>query len=298
MNSWHIAVLGLGIIGSRAAKNLQQVATSDSGDSPKEGGHSCPPITTVSTWSRTWKGLPNEVPTVEAAVASANLVLLYLKDSTAVREVVAMVLAQPFEGRILVNHSTIDLPTTKWLEAECAARGVVFLDCPFTGSREAAAGAGLVYYAGGPSEWIDKVEPVLLRSGKAVLRCGEVGTATIMKLVTNLISACTVQALAEALATATRHGISPAALTEAVGMNASGSVLAAMKLPTMASGDFDTHFSLANMLKDSRYVLELAADAGLDTPAIRAVSARMAELCNQGLAEKDYSALAAPYLQA
>lgn len=298
MTSWNIAVLGLGIIGSRAAKNLQQAAAAYSGDSPEEGGHSCAPIAAVTTWNRTPKGLPGELPTVEQAVADANLVLLYLKDSAAVREVALKVLAQPFEGRLLVNHSTIDLATTQWLASECAAKGVVFLDCPFTGSREAAAGAGLVYYAGGPAEWIDKVEPVLLKSGKAVLRCGEAGTATIMKLVTNLISACTVQALAEALATATCHGISPAALTQAVGMNASGSVLAAMKLPTMATGDFDTHFSLANMLKDSRYVLDLAAGAGLDTPAIRAVSARMAELCEQGLAEKDYSALAAPYLKA
>jgi 3-hydroxyisobutyrate dehydrogenase-like beta-hydroxyacid dehydrogenase len=296
MTCWNIAVLGLGIIGSRAAKNLQRATGSGPDDGLKEGSRSCPPISSVSTWNRTPKGLPGELPTVEQGIASANLVLLYLKDSAAVREVAAKVLAQPFEGRVLVNHSTIDLATTKWLEAECSAKGVAFLDCPFTGSREAAAGAGLVYYVGGPAGWIDKVEPVLLKSGKAVLRCGEVGTATIMKLVTNLISACTVQALAEALATATRHGISPEALTEAVDMNASGSVLAAMKLPTMASGDFDTHFSLANMLKDSRYVLDLAAEAGLDTPAIRTVSARMAELCEQGLAEKDYSALAAPYL--
>ena len=130
-----------------------------------------------------------------------------------------------------------------------------------------------------------------------MLKTGEAGTATILKLVTNLISACTVQALAEALATATRHGIEPETLTEAVGMNASGSVLAAMKLPTMAAGDFDTHFSLSNMLKDSRYVLALAKQAGIETPAIRTVSARMEELCERGLADKDYSALAAPYLE-
>ncbi len=280
MTSWNIAVLGLGIIGSRAARNLEQAD-----------------IGPVATWNRTPKGLPGERATVEEAAADANLVLLYLKDGPAVREVAARVLALTGKDRVLVNHSTVDLATTRWLEAECAAREVIFVDCPFTGSREAAAAAGLVYYAGGPAEWIDKVEPVLLKSGKAVLRCGATGTATIMKLVTNLISACTVQALAEALATATRHGISPEALTEAVAMNASGSMLAAMKLPTMAKGDFDTHFSLANMLKDSRYVLDLAAEAGVETPAIRAVSARMSELCADGLGEKDYSALAAPYLE-
>jgi len=282
MNSptWKIAVLGLGIIGSRAATNLAKAG-----------------LGPVTAWNRTPKGLPGECPTLEEAAQDANLVLLYLKDSLAVRAVATKLFALPAAERVIVNHSTIDLATTKWLAEECEARGIVFLDCPFTGSREAAAGAGLVYYAGGPKEWIDKVEPVLLKSGKAVLRTGEAGTATIMKLVTNLVSACTVQALAEALATATSHGIAPEALTEAVALNASGSVLAAMKLPTMAKGDFDTHFSLENMLKDSRYVLELADEAGLDTPAIKAVSERMAELCENGFAEKDYSALAAPYLK-
>jgi len=282
MTSWNIAVLGLGIIGSRAASLLGEAG-----------------IGAVTTWNRTPKGLPGECPTVEAAAADANLVLLYLKDGPAVREVAARLFELPAAAeRVLVNHSTVDLATTRWLAEECAARGIGFLDCPFTGSREAAAKGGLVYYAGGSSALIDRVEPVLLHTAKSVLRCGETGTATIMKLVTNLISACTVQALAEALATATRHGIAAEALTEAVALNASGSVLAAMKLPTMAKGDFDTHFSLSNMLKDSRYALELAAEAGIDTPAIRAVSGRMQELCDSGLADKDYSALAAPYLKA
>ena len=273
-----IAVLGLGIIGSRVASHLEKA------------GH-------VKTWNRTPKGLPNEVASVEEAIADADLVCLYLKDATATREVAARIFAAPSRERVLVNHATIDLPTTRWLAEECAARGIGFLDCPFTGSREAAAAGALVYYAGGPDELIDRVEPVLLRSGKSVLRCGAAGTATIMKLVTNLISACTVQALAESLATATSHGISPEALTHAVSLNACGSMLASMKLPTMAKGEFDTHFSLSNMLKDSRYVLELAGEAGLDTPAIRTVSQRMQDLCDQGLADRDYSALAAPYVQ-
>ncbi len=273
-----IAVLGLGIIGSRAAAHLEKAGR-------------------VKTWNRTPRGLPNEAASVEDAIADADLVLLYLKDALATREVAARIFAAAPRERVLVNHATIDLPTTRWLADECAARGIGFLDCPFTGSREAAAAGALVYYAGGPEELIHRVEPVLLRSGKSVLRCGAAGTATIMKLVTNLISACTVQALAESLATATRHGIAPEALTHAVSLNACGSVLAAMKLPTMAKGEFDTHFSLSNMLKDSRYVMALAAEAGLDTPAIRTVSQRMQELCDQGLADRDYSALAAPYVQ-
>jgi 3-hydroxyisobutyrate dehydrogenase-like beta-hydroxyacid dehydrogenase len=279
MSAWNIAVLGLGIIGSRAHSLLAASG-----------------IGAVSAWNRTPKGISGEKADLEAACTDANLIVLYLKDAAAVRSVAARIFALPPAERILVNHSTVDLETTRWLIRECAERGIGFIDGPFTGSREAAAGGALVYYAGGPEELVNRVEPVLLLTARSVLRSGPAGTATILKLVTNLISACTVQALAESLATATRHGIEPAQLIDAVARNACGSPLAAMKLPTMASGDFDTHFSLSNMLKDSRYALELAAEAGLETPALQAVSRRMAELCDAGLADRDYSALASPYL--
>ncbi len=279
MSDRRIAVLGLGIIGSRAYSLL------------KESG-----VGTVKAWNRTPKGLPGEVGDLEEACFDANLIVLYLKDAAAVRAMAERIFALPAGKRALVNHSTVDLETTRWLCGECANRGIGFLDCPFTGSREAAAGGALVYYAGGTDELIDEIEPVLLITAKSILRCGPAGSATVLKLVTNLISACTVQALAESLATATRHGIRPDQLIDAVARNACGSPLAAMKLPTMASGEFETHFSLSNMLKDSRYALDLAAEAGIETPAIQAVSRRMAELCDAGLADRDYSALASPYL--
>lgn len=276
MTTEKIAVLGLGIIGSRAVSRLK---------GPGE----------VSCWNRTPKGLPGETATVEEAVSGAGWVSLYLKDAPAVREIATRTFAALSPGAIVANHSTIDLDTTRWLGAECESRSLRFLDCPFTGSREAAASGALVYYAAGDPVLIDRYEPLLLRTGKAIIRCGETGNATILKLVTNLVSACTVQALAESLATATRHGIPAASLIDAISLNACGSPLAAMKLPGMAAGDFDTHFSLENMLKDSRYVLDLAVQAGIDTPAIRTVSERMAELCSSGLGPLDYSALAAPY---
>jgi 2-hydroxy-3-oxopropionate reductase len=117
----------------------------------------------------------------------------------------------------------------------------------------------------------------------------------VLKLATNLISACTVQAMAESLAIATHHGVSAECLMQAVSENACASALTAMKFPSMAAGDYEAHFSMANMGKDSRYMLALAESAGLTTPAIEAVSKRMGELCDAGLGDLDFSALAKPY---
>lgn len=278
MSQTQVAVIGLGIIGSRCAENLAKSVR-------------------VKSWNRTPKGLPHEAADLPDAIQGSSWISLYVKDAAAVRELLPVILEHAEKDAVVMNHATIDLATTRWAAEQCAAAGLGFLDCPFTGSRDAAQGAGLVYYLGGDPELTLRATPVLQKTSKQIILSGMIGTATILKLITNLISACTVQALAEALGTATSHGITAESVLEAVGVNAHNSVLAQMKLPKMAVGDFETHFSLENMLKDSRYVLDLAREAGVETPSIAAVSARMAEVCAQGHAQDDFSALAAPYLK-
>ena len=280
LTSGRAAVLGLGIIGSRVAARLAGSGWQ------------------LRCWNRTPKGLPGEAPTPEAAVADADIISIYLKDAPALRAVMQQLAPALREGQIVLNHATVDLDTTHWLERLCAERGCQFLDAPFTGSKLAAAAGQLVYYTGGDEELVRLVEPYLRLSGRELLPCGAVGSATVVKLATNLISACTVQALAEALAIATRHGVAADPFIHAVAENFCGSPLAKFKLPTMAAGDFEAHFSLDNMRKDSAYALDLAASAGVTTPAISAVSQRMTELCADGLGQLDFSALAQPYLAA
>ncbi len=273
------AVLGLGIIGSRVFSQLVGAGWD------------------VACWNRTPKGLMGETTTPEDAVRDAAVISLYLKDSPATREVMGRIERHLQPGQIVLNHATLDLETTRWMEQTCLASGCPFLDAPFTGSKMAAANGQLFYYVAGDEELASFLEPYLSITSKGQLYCGEVGSATVLKLATNLISACTVQALAESLAVATHHGISPDCLVRAVAENACASGLSGMKLPTMVAGNFETHFSLSNMGKDSRYMLELAESAGLETPAIAAVSKRMEALTAQGLGDMDYSAVVKPYLR-
>jgi 3-hydroxyisobutyrate dehydrogenase/glyoxylate/succinic semialdehyde reductase len=274
-----VAVLGLGIIGSRASARLMDAGWN------------------VACWNRTPKGVAGETPGPAEAAEGAAVVSIYLKDAPALREVAGWIgeVLQP--GQVLLNHSTLDLETTKWLEDFCLARECRFLDAPFTGSKLAAGNGQLVYYIGGDPALADELEPFLAVTSKSRLYCGPVGSATIVKLATNLISACTVQAMAESLAITTLHGVPAECLVKAVAENVSSSTLTTMKFPMMIAGDFETHFSLSNMGKDSRYMLALAEAAGVETPAIAAVSRRMTELAADGLGELDFSVVAKPYLQ-
>ncbi len=274
-----VAVLGLGIIGSRACSRLSEAGWD------------------VTCWNRTPKGVAGEMPAPEAAIEGAAIVSMYLKDAPATREVMERIESFLQPGQIVLNHATLDLETTLWLHETCQSRGCRFLDTPFTGSKVASANGQLVYYVGGDSELADELESYLSITSKGRIHCGGVGAATVVKLATNLISACTVQAMAESFAIATRHGVSAECLIEAVSQNACASVLTGMKFPSMAAGNFETHFSLSNMGKDSRYMLALAESAGLETPAIAAVSKRMEQLAADGLGDLDYSSVVKPYLQ-
>lgn len=275
--STSIAILGLGIIGSRCANQLVQANYN------------------VRTWNRTPKNRSDESPLAKEAVQGTSFVALYLKDGIAVREVFDSIRESLTAQQTILNHSTIDLDTTRWLAEQCEIIGCAFLDCPFTGSKAAAGQGALVYYIGGDLATLEHSRKPLEVTSKEIKHLGPVGSATIIKLATNLISASTVQALSEALAITTAHGVAADVLTDAVASNASGSVLAAMKLPTMAKGDFDTHFSLENMLKDSQFVIQLAEEAGLNTPGILATAEAMAAGCKKGDAQLDFSALFKAY---
>ncbi|TAG08126.1 MAG: NAD(P)-dependent oxidoreductase [Verrucomicrobia bacterium] len=271
------AILGLGIIGRRASERLI--------------GHGWP----VQRWSRTPRGLAYECTSAREAITGAAIISIYLNDGPAVLALVHELLPHLLPEQVVLNHATVDLPTTLEVAKLLEKVGCSFLDAPFTGSKVAAEQGNLFYYAGGNSRVIDAVQPYLALTSRGTLRCGEIGSATLIKLTTNLISACTVQAMSEALGLATHHGVDAAILIDAVAENASASPLTKMKFEQIAREDYAAHFSLNNMWKDSRYMLDLAAAVDLEVPAIAAVSKRMAELCAAGQGELDFASLAKPY---
>jgi 3-hydroxyisobutyrate dehydrogenase-like beta-hydroxyacid dehydrogenase len=273
-----VSIFGLGIIGSRCTDCLLSAGYK------------------IRPWNRTKGKHKLQIEKLETTVQS-DVFCFYLKDGVACREVFNDLrpflseLNQLSKGKTLINHSTVDLETTLWLAKECEKIGMGFLDCPFTGSKDASAEGNLVYYAGGELELLETHRSLLEVTSKEIHHLGKIGNATIVKITTNLISACTIQAISEAMAISLAHGITAEQLTQAVSSNASGSLLSKMKMPRMASGDFEAHFSLSNMLKDSKFALDLADQKGLLTPGIAATSKQMQALADLGHGDLDYSAL-------
>ena len=262
-----VSILGLGIIGSRIARHMISL-----GDD-------------VTVWNRTPReGYPRTAASPADAVRASRIIQIYLKDRDACLEVFEQMRGALTPEHVILNHSTIDLATVDKLSLMCSGIGCTYVDCPFTGSRMPAEKGELVYYAGTDSSTLERMRPVLEHSSKDILHAGGVGAGTVVKLVTNMISATMVQSLSEALAITQAYGISPQLLGQAISRNVIASPLAAFKLPLMAERDFSTHFSLDNMRKDGVYAQELAAEKGIQPPVAALVSSIMDRLCREGRA--------------
>lgn len=273
--SLKIGVLGLGIIGSRVAENV------------RKAGHE------VFVWSRTPRPLPNFMPTPLAVAEAASVIQIFVRDSEALLE--ALREMQPALGpdHIVMNHATVSKAATLEAAKLCAQSGASFLDAPFTGSKMAALNGKLVYYIGGSAELLERVRPALAASAAKILPVGNVGDAMVLKIVTNLVSSVTVEALAEAAAITRSQGIGLDKLLEALESNANYSTLIGMKLPTIIKADFEAHFSLRNMLKDADFARALAAEKQLDTPALECTAAVMRRNVEAGKGDLDFSVIGA-----
>lgn len=272
-------IAGLGIIGQRVAASLRA-----KGLAP-------------ATWNRTPRPEePGWTPSPAALAKDSDVIQLFVTDGRAVLDVLEEMLPELGPGKIVIQSSTISLADTHAAAKLVTGTGAAFLDAPFTGSKDASAVGQLVYYIAGDPEVIETARPVLEASSKDILLCGTVGSATVLKLVTNMVSSTIVGILSEAMGITAAQGIALTKFQAALERNAAASGVSNLKVPSMIAADFTPHFSLKNMLKDASFALQLASESGLELPILSTVAEGMAAMAGNGHGEEDFSVMAANYL--
>ncbi|MDF1859848.1 MAG: NAD(P)-dependent oxidoreductase [Verrucomicrobiales bacterium] len=269
-----VGVIGLGIIGSRVAGLLRETDRH------------------VYVWNRTPKPVPNFLSSPAEVAKLADVIHIFVVDGKALVEVVDQMKDELSKRHTILCNSTADPQSV--VEAYQIAKdaGASFLDLPFTGSKLAAEKGALTYYAGGDPAVVDRVRTILEISARQILYCGRVGEASILKIATNMISATTMEILAEAYGLVSAAGIDPHKLSEALELNAGHSPLIAAKLASVMEGDYAPHFSLKNMFKDAQYGLGLGKSLGLELPALSTTASLMFRAMQKGKGEQDFSVLA------
>jgi 3-hydroxyisobutyrate dehydrogenase-like beta-hydroxyacid dehydrogenase len=273
----NVGVIGLGIIGSRVAAHLRE-----------KGFH-------VFVWNRTVRRVPNFVGTPGEIAEMCDCLQIFVSDDDALLEVANQLTSALAPRHIVLAHSTVSPHSMRAAAEIVERRGARFIEAPFTGSKMAAEKGELVYYVAGDDAALREARPILEASSKEIMVIGEIGQATAVKIATNMVTAASVQAAAEALALVQTVGLPVEKLAEAMRGNASYSETLAMKLPKMIEADFEPHFSLKHMLKDMQIASRLGLSHYIELAVTGATRERLLEQMQRGYGDDDYSAVARKY---
>lgn len=273
------AFLGLGALGRAIAGRL--IATG----------------TDLVVWNRTAAradGLDApRAATPAAAAAAADVVLLCLADSAAVRSVLHdQGLLAACRGKLIVDTTTNHYRDVLDFHRDAAAAGAAYLECPVAGSVMPASNGALTLLAGGRAEDLRRARPLLDRMGATLFHWEEPGLATRMKLVNNLALGGIMAVLAEALKVGEAAGLDRARVLDVLAAGGGESLVLRAKKQKLLERDWAPHFKVGTILKDLNYLLELAGESGAEAPVAEQVKGRFAGAVANGRGDLDFAAVA------
>lgn len=211
-----------------------------------------------------------EVAATPAAVAAASdIVMTMVADGEALEAIYFgdEDFAAGLAGGVAVDMSTIGPRWARDLAARLAAAEVAFVEAPVSGSVAAAEAATLTILGGGTEADFERVLPALSAIGDPVLRLGEIGAGSLLKLAINAMVYGINQCLAEALVLAERGGIDPSLAYDAILSSAAAAPIVSYRRDAFLAPD-TTPVALALALeeKDLRLTAEAAEELGSPLP--------------------------------
>lgn len=282
--SMNIGFVGLGIMGSAMAVNLQKAGYR------------------LTVWNRAADKC-NQLRANGALVAispkavaeSCDLVISMLADPAAVlsvRDGADGIIAGLKAGTGYIDMSTVDQETAQQSSQACLAKGALFLEAPVAGSRKPAEDATLTIMAAGDRTLYDKAYPLFEKMGKKILFLGEVGNAARMKLTNNLIMGGMLTAFCEGMALAAKTGLDTGQMLEILDSGAMSNPMFRLKGPLIAQkNEFPAAFPLKHMQKDLRLALQFAEAASQPLFVTATVNELFKKALAAGLADSDFSAV-------
>ncbi len=229
------------------------------------------------------------------AAAAGDVIITMLPDGPQVEEAVlgpGGVLEGARAGSILVDMSSISPMVSQKVGAASEAKGVEFLDAPVSGGEPKAIDGTLAIMVGGKADVFAKVEPILAKMGSSVTLTGAVGAGNVTKLANQIMVACNIAAMGEALTLATKAGLDPEVVFNAVKGGLAGSTVLNAKAPMVISRNFKPGFRINLHQKDLRNALLAAESLKVSLPLTSLVQQMLVSLINDGKGNLDHSAIA------
>lgn len=283
-----IGFIGLGIMGRPMGKNLLKA------------GHElvvCGHKNTASVGEMVSAGA-KAVATPKQVAEQTEVVITMLPNSPEVKQVILGadgVIEGAKAGLIVVDMSSIAPLVSRELAAVLAEKGVEMLDAPVSGGQPKAIDGTLSVMVGGKKEVFDRCFPIFKSMAASVVLTGDIGAGNVTKLANQVIVALNIAAMSEALVLATKAGVAPELVYQAIRGGLAGSAVLDAKAPLVMDRKFNPGFRVNLHIKDLANALETAHEIGVPLPLTAAVMETMQALKTDGMGDLDHSALARYY---
>ena len=200
--------------------------------------------------------------------------------SAAVMEADDGILAGLGAGKIWAEMSTTDEAEVTRLGAKVAATGADAVDCPVSGGCHRAATGNIAIFAGCERSVFERMLPVLTLLGRRVLHTGPLGSASMLKVMTNYLATANLITLSEALVTCKATGLDLNTTYEAIRISSGNSFVHETESQVILNGSRDINFTMDLVIKDISLFQELADRAGVPLE----ISPKMIEIFKDGAA--------------
>lgn len=282
-----IGFIGLGIMGKPMAKNLQKaghdlVVHDTNQDSVKE----------LTAGGASAAGSPKEV------TEQTNLIITMLPNSPHVKTVALGekgIIEAAAAGKTLIDMSSIAPLVSQEVGKALAEKGMQMLDAPVSGGEPKAVDGTIAIMAGGKEEVFEKYKEVLLVMGASAVLCGDIGSGNTTKLANQIIVALNIAAVGEAMTLATKAGVDPEKVFQAIRGGLAGSTVMDAKMPMILEGNFKPGFRIELHIKDLQNALDTAHAIGSPIPLASQVMEIMQALKVEGKEKNDHGGIAEFY---
>ncbi|XP_037779467.1 putative oxidoreductase GLYR1 homolog [Penaeus monodon] len=275
--------LGLGIIGSGIVKNLLN------------SGHS------VMVWNRSSEKCGDfvnagakEMMTPSDVIAAADITFSCVSDPQVAKNMVfgnCGVLQEMSADKGYVEMTGIDAETSQDIAEAISGRGGRYLEAQVQGSKVQAEEGTLVILAAGDRTLFDDCQSCFQAMGKNSFYLGEVGNASKMNLVLQVMAGVTLAGLAEGMALADRAGLQQKDVMEIMELTSLACPLMIEKGKAIIEGGFPTHLPLQHMQKDLRLGMLMGDTLELPLPLTAATNEVFKHAKRLGYGEHDVSSV-------
>lgn len=189
---------------------------------------------------------------------ACDAVITCLPSPAASAAVLQEMLPHVAPGKIWMEMSTTDAAEVKRLGALVTAKGGAAVDCPVSGGCHRADTGNISIYAGCDRATLDRVLPVLTCMGRRILHVGEIGNASVLKVMSNYLATANLLTLCEALTVMKAAGMDLGTTYEAIAMSSGTSFVHETESQLILSGSRDVSFTMDLVQKDIGLFQKLA----------------------------------------